>query len=156
MCRRKVRDLGARLMRTRALSVCLGERSYIVRPLDRPVGRPSRGCAAFFKKPYRLSHEFEDEATDSLLEADPLSVIVPDCMLYLECAGNTSGWFRVEERADILGTRVPLHVKDFDVFVTRGSLFGPSNSLGLCRNDAGELCRRREMSFSGGFHVGAG
>lgn len=120
---RKRLDLGARLRRSRAVSVCLGRRFWYLTPLDRKPGRPTVResiVLASFKKPiFEFDPSiYDDQDTDSF--KDGLLVDLAD--KYLAAVGLEQGWFHLVERAQLLGTHVTVRVRDFDILVHRASL----------------------------------
>lgn len=148
-----VQTLGARLRRSRALSVALGRRSFFVHPCDLQRGRPTVEQKAFLDKwsrGYKTTGEYDDDWDDCQIEAgNELSVILPDIVDYLVKIGSCSGWFEITERAQLLGSPVSVRVRDYDVLVTAGSIFGPPNSCFLATDGVGQPCRRAFVPMSG-------
>lgn len=122
MSRKRI-DLGARLRRSRAVSVCLGRRFWYMSPLDRNPGRPTVRESIIlseFKKPI-LDFDpelYDDQDTDAFKEG----LLIDAADKYLATVGLEQGWFNVVERAELLGTHVTIRVRDFDILVHRASL----------------------------------
>lgn len=122
MSRKRI-DLGARLRKSRALSVCLGERSLYIKPYDRKPGRPTvqEGlCLRAFKDPI-LKYDpscYDDDGVKDFQD----SFLIDAADNYLKAVGLVQGWFQVTERANLLGTHVSILVRQFDVLVHRASL----------------------------------
>lgn len=145
-------NLSKGLRRCRAIALCLGERSYFVRPCDLSRGRPRSEVKAFldkWRKPYRSTGEYDRAWHDAMLQTDPLCIIVSDCVDYLNKTGSCRGWFEIDERAQILGSPVTLRVRSYDFLVTAGSIFGPPNSCIFARDGSGELSRREFFPMIG-------
>lgn len=113
MCRKSRPDLSARLRRSRALAVCLGDRRVYVRPLDLSVGRPPQSVLEFLKSwPLVYDPElYDDQVTDDLLD----SILLDRCVALLDRVHRDFGWFEVTERARLLGTSAYIRVRQFDV-----------------------------------------
>lgn len=116
-------DLGARLGRSRAVSVCLGRRFWYMKPLDRHPGRPTVQesiLLASFKQPVL---EFDPELPDECdTDAFKDGLLVEYADKYLAAVGLEQGWFHVVECAELLGIHVTIRVRDFDILVHRASL----------------------------------
>lgn len=120
---RKRPNITARLLRSRAVSVCLGRRSWYLKPLDRSPGRPSLRESLIlsgFRKPVWSFDPalYEDQGNDEMACA----ALIDSCDSYLHAVGLDRGWFEVVERAQLLGSHVSIRVRTFDVFVQRASL----------------------------------
>lgn len=135
MCRKRKTPLRARLLRLRALAVCLGDRVYTVKPLDIRVGRPT--VAQGLARSRLCSLKFTGEFSKALL--------VSECMSYLWQTNRDCGWFTVSEDACLLGSTVHVHVRDFDLLCDAGSLFEGPPSATFAKDGDGELCRRQEV-----------
>lgn len=122
MSRKRI-DIGARLRRSRAVSVCLGRRYWYMTPLDRNPGRPTVReslILAEFKRPVL---DFDPELYDDQDQDDYKDGLLIDAAdKYLAAVGLEQGWFHIVERAELLGTHVTIRVRDFDILVHRASL----------------------------------
>lgn len=128
MLRRSI-NLGARLRRSRALSVCLGRRSWFLKPLDRAPGRPTVQESIILGSFQNPVVEFDPALFDDESFFDSYRNLLLDaCDGYLHACGLDQGWFEVTERANLLGTHVSIRVRTFDVLVQRANLL--SRQLG--------------------------
>lgn len=122
MSRKRI-DIGARLRRSRAVSVCLGRRFLFLTPLDRNPGRPTVResiVLGSYKKPVL---EFDPELyDDDGLDSFKDGLLIDAADKYLAAVGLEQGWFQVVERANLLGTHVTIRVRDFDILVHRASV----------------------------------
>lgn len=120
MCRKSSVNLGARLRRSRALAICLGDRRVYVRPLDLSVGRPPQAVSDFLNR-WPLEYDplsYDDQGVEELLD----SIILDNCCNLLCKVGRDFGWFEVTERARLLGTSAYVRVRQFDVLCCASSV----------------------------------
>lgn len=126
-------DLSSRLRRRRALRVALGEHRFIVRPLDRPRGRP--GHPRLLVEDRRFFGDSFNTYPKTIAQA------LERCHRWLDiCRPSASSWwFEVIEKA-FGEDRLPVWVRHFDVLIFSGSLFtGPASPdvvLGTTRRKA--------------------
>lgn len=118
------KHLGARLLRSRALSVALGKRYWYLWPYDRNPGRPTireSMLLASFRDPVV---EYDPDCYDDQAIIDYIKPLLLDAAdSYFKSAGLEQGWFRLTERCKLLGTHVTVRRREFDVLVHRASLF---------------------------------
>lgn len=126
---RRCLNLGARLRRSRALSVCLGRRSWFVTPLDRKPGRPTLRESIILEQFRKPVVEFDPDLYEDQSMIDQASnLLLVACDAYLHASRLDQGWFEVTERANFLGSHVSIRVRTFDVLVQRANLL--SRQLG--------------------------
>lgn len=122
MSRKRI-DIGARLRRSRAVSVCLGRRYWYLTPMDRNPGRPTVRESIILSEFKRPVLDFDPEVyDDESVDAYKEGLLIDAADKYLAAVGLEQGWFNVVERAELLGTHVTIRVRDFDILVHRASL----------------------------------